>query len=440
MNRIVLIGNGFDLAHGLPTRYEDFINWYWDQRVEGFSDTDSEISKDLLCTFKREKSFTWSSFYNQIFSPIQKLNGKDIIDKIIHNKYGVWMGYSFSPFFSSIIKSIETKGWVDIENEYYNQLKKCTIEGSLDQKALEELNSQLSYITDLLLKYLKSISKKKPIKIEAISDIIYSPIRQFDVSIEGRHLVDEYVKDWIKINEHLLEKDKRSALNLNNTDIVLAAQEEIKRDALIEKLKRIKVSESYFLQQIRFIKESLAKDSEALYYPELLMLPEKVLILNFNYTNTADSYIQKPIGKAIHIHGELKKRDSIIFGYGDELDEKYQQLQALNENECLKNIKSIKYLESPYYRRVLSFLEAAPYQVLIMGHSCGNSDRTLLNTIFEHRNCISIKPYYHKKKKDGTDNYLDIVQNISRNFTNMKLMRDRVVNKTYCEALPQAKP
>lgn len=26
MNRIVLIGNGFDLAHGLPTKYENFIN------------------------------------------------------------------------------------------------------------------------------------------------------------------------------------------------------------------------------------------------------------------------------------------------------------------------------------------------------------------------------------------------------------------------------
>ena len=26
MNRIILIGNGFDLAHGLRTSYADFIN------------------------------------------------------------------------------------------------------------------------------------------------------------------------------------------------------------------------------------------------------------------------------------------------------------------------------------------------------------------------------------------------------------------------------
>lgn len=71
-----------------------------------------------------------------------------------------------------------------------------------------------------------------------------------------------------------------------------------------------------------------------------------------------------------------------------------------------------------------------------MGHSCGNSDRTLLNTLFEHKNCVSIKPYYYQKD-DGSDNYMDIVQNISRNFTDMKVMRDRVVNKTLCEPLPQ---
>ena len=410
MNRIVLIGNGFDLAHGLPTRYEDFINWYWDQWVEWFRDTHSEISKDTLCTFKREKSFTWSSFYNQIFSPIQKLYGKDIIDKIIHKEYGVWIGYSFSPFFGSIIKSIETKGWVDIENEYYNQLTKCTIQGSLNQKELEELNSQLSYITDLLVKYLNQISKKMPTTIEAISDIIYSPIKLEDVSIEGRHFVDEYSKDCLSKSESVLRaKIQQYGLNQDNC-----------------------------FDDIRQLQDIFEIKGVIIGYPQLFMLPDDVLLLNFNYTDIADSYKRATCGRTIHIHGKLNKPDSIIFGYGDELDEKYKQLKALNENECLKNIKSIKYLESDNYRNVLRFMESAPFQVVILGHSCGNSDRTLLNTIFEHKNCISIKPYYYQKP-NGTDNYLDIVQNISRNFTDMKLMRDRVVNKTFCEPLAQAK-
>ena len=35
MNRIIIIGNGFDLAHNLKTGYKDFINDYWDTVEEG---------------------------------------------------------------------------------------------------------------------------------------------------------------------------------------------------------------------------------------------------------------------------------------------------------------------------------------------------------------------------------------------------------------------
>ena len=171
-------------------------------------------------------------------------------------------------------------------------------------------------------------------------------------------------------------------------------------------------------------------------YPKAYMLPERIMLLSFNYTKTAKKYLKQDVDvfSLNNIHGVIESPDSMIFGYGDEFEDKYKKLQNLNHNECLKNIKTIRYQESDNYRKVLEFTESAPYQVYIMGHSCGNSDRTLLNTIFEHKNCISIKPYFYQKQ-DGTDSYIDLVQNISRNFTDMKLMRDRVVNKTYCETL-----
>lgn len=163
------------------------------------------------------------------------------------------------------------------------------------------------------------------------------------------------------------------------------------------------------------------------------------MLLSFNYTGTAEMYNMPEICFLNYIHGKLDNPEGVIFGYGDELDEKnYKELKEHNNNECLRNVKSIKYLESDNYRKVLDFIGSEPFQVCIMGHSCGNSDRTLLNTLFEHENCISIKPYYYQKD-DGTDNYTELIQNISRNFTDMKLMRDRVVNKTYCTPLPQNK-
>jgi hypothetical protein len=78
-----------------------------------------------------------------------------------------------------------------------------------------------------------------------------------------------------------------------------------------------------------------------------------------------------------------------------------------------------------------------------MGHSCGLSDRTLLNAIFEHKNCRSIKVYYHKYhdkiSNQESDNYSQIIRNISRHFTQKTMMREKIVNKNMCQEFPQKK-
>ena len=79
MNRIVLIGNGFDLAHNLKTRYEDFINWYWDYRVNGFVNNDTNVSSDCLCTFECLLQETWYSFLFNLPRFFQKPTGKEVI-------------------------------------------------------------------------------------------------------------------------------------------------------------------------------------------------------------------------------------------------------------------------------------------------------------------------------------------------------------------------
>ena len=48
------------------------------------------------------------------------------------------------------------------------------------------------------------------------------------------------------------------------------------------------------------------------------------------------------------------------------------------------------------------------------------------------RGCGTAKVNY---RKDGTDNYRELVQNIARNFSDPRKMRDRVVGKERCEAL-----
>ena len=87
-------------------------------------------------------------------------------------------------------------------------------------------------------------------------------------------------------------------------------------------------------------------------YPELMQVhPRRILFLNFNYTRTDRPYHgyvhswsdSEP--NSIYIHGLLNDKDNpIIFGYGDELDENYKELERANDNLFLQNIKSVRYL------------------------------------------------------------------------------------------------
>lgn len=367
------------MAHGLKTSYMDFINWYWEQRLNALLTEQTPISEDFL--FKLEIKNTreypgWFNFFylqsfRDLFTKKWKYPPSEIISAFRENtdEYSV----TYSRFFEKIIQSIEKKGWVDIENDYY-QLLKGTKNADCGY-TVKELNKQLAFLQEKLVEYLGTIKTNQ--RIEDLHDTIIDFFDPADFSTAGRKTA------------------------MDNIGLDIKSFEEVK-----------------------FNHEEQKK-----------LLPERIMLLSFNYTATAKMYNENKINHN-YIHGELEQPNNIIFGYGDELDKDYQAILDMNDNELLKHVKSVKYLETRNYHDMLEFLMSAPFQVFIMGHSCGNSDRTLLNTVFEHENCVSIKPFYHKWA-DGTDNYLDIVQNISRNFnfTNMRLFRDRVVNKEQCKTI-----
>lgn len=379
MNRLVIIGNGFDMAHGLKTSYMDFINWYWDQRVNSFLNNHTNVSEDCLCRLvirNKEEYNNWYLFLYQnryfFYNTLSKERtfGSEVIQEI--RQHPKVFSVECCPFFETILQSIETKGWVDIENDYYQTLKNSIDSPRCDYNVIE-LNKQLSFLQNKLVEYLKTIGTSE-LKNDLNGEIVEN-FNPADFSTEGK-------------------KRALRSIGLENYELAELSNKPYKQ------------------QKLR---------------------PKRTMLLSFNYTGTAKMYDGNNI-ELNFIHGDLEHPENIIFGYGDELDKNYQDILDKNNNEFLRNVKSVKYLETRHYHELLEFLLSAPFQVLIMGHSCGNSDRTLLNTVFEHENCVSIKPFYHKWE-DGSDNYLELVQNISRNFTNMKLFRDRVVNKEQCKIM-----
>lgn len=416
MNRIILVGNGFDLAHGLSTSYKNFMEWYWDQWLYKLRICHENTTSDQLCTFTiRNKPGTWHTYAFQNFSPISSLKGRDEINKMLKSNDDMFE-IELCPFLERIYASIETKNWVDIENEYYQ----CLLEWK--NYPIAQLNKDFAFLRDKLIEYLSAI--ECPDVNPEIKKLIQAPILKDDIAITSLSIWTDFVNERLKYDTHkwnTLLRRYGMELFASGRDFDYAYRAGLPTD-----------QEEYSLEEIDRMSERLNSSPSAL-------IPDRIMLLNFNYTNMADKSLPNdeefPI---VHIHDELTDPDSVIFGYGDEVDEGYEMLKKKNNNEYLEYMKTPRYLEADNYRRMQAFIDSAPYQVFIMGHSCGNSDRTLLQTLFEHKNCVSIKPFYYVDEKGKTD-YLDKVQNISRNFTDTTKMRERVVNKRYCEPLPQLK-
>lgn len=342
MNKLIIIGNGFDLAHGLPTSYKDFMNWYFEQWRERLKDCCKSTERDELCSLTLDQMSTPWCFDLPLKRKIMDCNALDLFQCLDSDH----VKKEISPFLRKILDSIETKGWVDIENDYYELL--CSYAKERKTEEVKILNRHLSFLKGKLVEYLKSIDKKRNHDGNIMHEILI-PIEKREIAVHAREYCD-------------------------NLDV------------------------------------------------------EGIMLLDFNYTTTTSLYCDDK--NIIHIHGELANEDNVIFGYGDEMDDRLKDIMRLNDNEYLTNIKSVRYCETNSYKRMLAFMESGYFQVCIMGHSCGISDRTLLNTIFEHKKCVSIKPHY-RRDSNGNENYSDIIRNIYRNFNNPSLMRDRVVSKEY---------
>lgn len=174
----------------------------------------------------------------------------------------------------------------------------------------------------------------------------------------------------------------------------------------------------------------------ALNYLESDEDPKTNLILNFNYTDTIYKYTDDSRIRVNFIHGKIyDNTNPIIFGFGDELDSDYKKLEEEKEKGFLDNMKSFGYFKTSNYHNLIRFISSDTYQVYILGHSCGLSDRTMLNMIFEHDNCKSIKIYYHGD--ETINNYTELTQEISRHFYNKGKMRERIVSSDKSFAMPQ---
>ncbi|EQB90979.1 MULTISPECIES: AbiH family protein [Elizabethkingia] len=381
MNRLILIGNGFDLAHGIKTSYKDFILSYLKMAFNTAKNSykyDDELltvtlNMEYIKRLNHDNIDIWE--LHDFYKYIQPNNESDS-----HYNYDIYLNnneYIFEIKSELILKLLiccEEYNWVDIENEYYKTL--CTLASKNKESEIFKLNSDFQILQNLLQNYLGKIE-----------------------------------------TEYFLNMP-----DVSNSLLVSKLTELIEHNAAPKPLLEYLVSNVTTRN-----KNKTAEKIEA----------KGILFLNFNYTSTIENYSEKikeivPNTSIIYIHGKLRDSNNpIIFGYGDEEETNFKALEKYDE--CLKYVKTYWYLRTHNYERLLTFIDSDQFEVYIMGHSCGMSDKTMLSSIFNNPNCKKIKILTYDKTEGrknldiSTTNYIEMTYQIGRLFNEKSELRKKLI-------------
>ena len=201
MNRIILIGNGFDIAHGMKTSYKDFINDFWKNKgVEIIQNQEPHECEFLKLNKPVDGKF--SDLSN--FSDFNRLIKKPRIEAEIKNK-----------FFWNLCQKQSLENWVDIENERYQRLKQISIDNNLfnkKQEKLQKLNKDFDQVKKVLSKYIIRVeddfNEKNILKIRSkIITEIHSKFKYRDLSHTSLKSISKKIYNNIKSDLKALEND-----------------------------------------------------------------------------------------------------------------------------------------------------------------------------------------------------------------------------------------
>lgn len=391
MNTLFIIGNGLDLAHGLETRYEDFLFWL--------------LKKELIEALENhscEQNYTTKT--NQVF-------------------------HSFT-----ISSQFDTNNKDVFKTTVTSQLNTCTKLNDIKKNFIDETHT------------FEKLNFKNRIIKSSIDN--YNSANWSDIEWQ-----------YFKLLSEILSSEKGIPLidhTANNISKLIQLNKDL--DYLAKELNTY-LGDKYatFNPNIELVNN----------YNQILLRHEgsNNLILNFNYTSTISHCPIANDYDLIQIHGTLGQINPLVFGYGDETTLLYKEMEDQNDFEFLRHTKSSRYAENDNYHKVHSFIHSFTtphmkskkddlysqmefqhidqsimdgdfFEVVILGHSCGLSDRVLLKEILERENCTNIHVYYYDNKKGDSD-FLRTVSNISRHFDKNVNMRSKLKPLDVENRMPQ---
>lgn len=387
----LIIGNGFDLAHGLPTSYKEFLRF-------------------CQCV-------------NNVFdgSVINRRTVQKILNMVAHEQ---------------------------IREKILNIFDSCTISSSSNGsrkivfcKNHEYMSELINYIhSNIWIKYFRTVEKESNTTWIDFETEIANVIKAF----EKRKTIldrDESATNDSSRNGEIINKinslsEKEYHLNSNLDDFDLIATE---LDSNLQMLIRaLEIYIAFFVNEID-ISRSIP-DIEGL-------CPDR--ILSFNYSNTYGRVYGTKGGRIIDfVHGKATQDHDInscnmVVGIDDYLDEKErnEKLDYLCFKKYYQRIikeTSSKYLE--WEREIeedrIDEYKNRRFVFYVFGHSLDVTDKDILKKLFNHENVI-VKIFYYREFENDKRNLGKLIKNMIKIVGRDELIRRTGPNEQTIVFIPQ---
>lgn len=390
---IFILGNGFDLGHFLPTKYENFLHTVlflrenYNNSVRTVADV---LGNDELCKID---NFIFECFnkhkkvYRQIQIDSNNINQLlDIADK------NIWFSYLEKSFNKDL-------GWIDFERE-------------------------ISLVIKTFIKFFENNANKDFLITSNKNTILDSFILQYfdffyeDMKGKGYEVIGKSNQKIVKDN-YLIEYPYRSKNYIINKEKVI--------EKLFSELKELaEMLKIYLNCFVNCMTDRLNIKNESF---KNFKLGDKVF--SFNYTNTVEKCYG--IKNIKHIHGEIT--NDIILGVNSD---KYDELENMNTDFI--------YFKK-YYQRQINHSEfdfdedvcpisifdpdKEPINLKVIGHSLDATDKDILQSIFEPAQNITI--FHHNKHAEqeqikklitiyGKEGFYSLKSNKEIEFVELKMV------------------
>lgn len=421
--KILILGNGFDLAHGLPTSYADFLNFCkcveyifdpittyiteknfddylsknWKPLNENFQEN-IKIIKDKLCEeFKNRKEKNEDN--NKIYTTKNKILNE------IHNliKDNFWVFYFINISFG--------QNWIDFETEIKNIVE------PIDKYSNNDLFSNFYDI-------VTNIKTEK--KYHRWNDI---------------ECKKEQDKNFTTLFYYLSIKNKIETKIIDNIHTVQDFRDRIEKDLkqLIRALElylSVFVEDKDIMNNIKPIEVTNAKIENEKF---TFNFEDVDYVINFNYTNTYEKKYNIKNKEIIYVHGKCEKDRTVEYN-----------TPVLGIDKCSENPKNtifngitkiaqrtknnIKYEENKILNEIKKIFNISKEisEIHIFGHSLGIMDSYILKDFLSSESTSIIaycrepepeKEYERNEKDDREDKIVDLIdkENKEKKFQNQKI-------------------